>query len=191
MIIGLYGYTDKRPVLYALMHLLQTLGDVAVITPNRHLTRLIEGHLDMGNIGNTLMCISDLSPDEVWENIQHTPDDFMHVIYDLHDTIAEVDLNIHVLGSEFEDGEKDFLDCLEKKPANIKLLYDGKISRDKTTYNVSVGLEYLSISELIERNKMLMPVANKQLAQALACILHQELKLPEKTVFNILTNRRG
>lgn len=192
MIIGLYGYTDKRPVLYALMHLLQSLGDVAVISPNRHLSRLLEDHSDSGHIGNTLLNVTDLSPDEVWAEIQHSPDDFMHVIYDLRDSVAaDVDLNIHVLGSEYEDGEKEFLECLTSAPIQLKLLYDGKMSKDKEAYNVQIGPEYLGIVEYIERNKVLRSLGNKSLAQALSKILCKDLSIPEKTLNNILAGRKG
>lgn len=191
MTFGIYGYTDKRPVLYALMHLLQNLGDVAVVTPNRHLTRLISDHSDMGHIGNTFICITDLSPDEVWEYLQHNPDDFSHVIYDLQDSVVDVDLAIYILGSEYEDGEKDFLECLPQEPVVIKLMYDGKPAKEPAAYNVAIGPEYLGLVEYIERNKILKPINNKQLSKALAKTLSKGLEISEKSLLSVLAGRRN
>jgi len=191
MKIGVYGYTDKRPVLYSLINLLQVIGDVAVITPNRHFKRLTSGNTDLGHFGNTLICVSDWTPDEVWSQIEHNPEDFTHVIYDLSDNVAETDLDIHVLGSEYEDGEQEFIEMLPEL-VNLKLMYDGR-QGPKGYYNVAIDSSYLSVVEKMERNKTNVSFANKQLNQALSKILAGKLNIAENTLvkmFDQLSRRR-
>ena len=69
MQIGVYGYTDKRPIIYALMKLLQKTGDVALFSNNRHYKRLLENGESTGHMANIMISISDASPDEVFEEI--------------------------------------------------------------------------------------------------------------------------
>lgn len=190
MILGLYGYTDKRPVLYSLMYLLQSLGDVVVITPNRHLLRLNENYSDLGHIGNVLVHVTDLSPDEVWSELGHRKEDFAHIIYDLTAFVTNTDMNIHVLGSEFEDDEEELLDCLEAKPLYLKLMYDGKPNK-KVNENIQVTADMLRLVEYIERNKLLVAIPDKNLTKAMTKDLAQVLQIPERSVTHILMGRRG
>ena len=42
MQISIFGRTDKRACIYTLLKTLQPMGDVAVVTNNRHFMRLTE-----------------------------------------------------------------------------------------------------------------------------------------------------
>ena len=42
MILSVIGDTDKRPIMYTLLKVCQYLGDVLLVTNDRHYARLIE-----------------------------------------------------------------------------------------------------------------------------------------------------
>ncbi len=162
MRIGVLGFTDKRPILYPLMKLLQSTGDVVVITDDRRFKRLLEDYASPGHLGNIMICVTDATPDEVWEEIDHSEDDFDHVIYDLRDTLHEdIDMYIHIKGSDFEDGEKDFLECVDTY-TSIKLMYDGKPERTKETINLPITLKLLSTLEVLENKKCIITYAKQK-----------------------------
>jgi hypothetical protein len=173
------------------MHLLQKMGDVVVFSPNRQLSRFLPDHSDEGMIGKIQIYITDFTPDEVWEKVQRNPDSFDHILFDVRDQVVEgADLNIHILGSEFEDGELDFLnDCVEDVHY-IKVMYDGKQSKNKDTYNVKLDEGYLLIIERMERNSVVAPIRNKQLAEALGRIMDGVSGHSGKTIRSALMERR-
>lgn len=190
MKIALYGYTDKRPVLYSLMHLLKKMGNVVVFTPNRQLSRFLPDHSDEGMIGNVQVYVTDFSPDEVWEGVQRNQDDFDYIIYDVRDQLVEgVDVNIHVLGSEMEDGEADFLDGCVIDYYRIKLMYDKKPAKDKSYKSVKIDEGYLLKVERMERNSVLCSLQNKDLAIALASFLEEKSDKSAATMRKILMER--
>jgi len=186
--IGLYGYTDKRPFLYNLICALQASGDVAVITANRQLKRLTGDRTDLGYFGNTLICVTDLSPDEVWSSIGYSPDDFHHVIYDLTDSIADVDKSIFILGSEFEDGEEDFMGMLTDVQ-KIKLMYDGK-QGPRDFLSIPISADYMGAAEQMERNKVYMSFRNKQLEGAVVKLVAKEMGLTESGLLRYLSQHQ-
>lgn len=61
MQITVFGRTDKRACIYTLMKILQPLGDVAVITNNRHFTRLTEDGGDFGFYQNISIFVTDVT----------------------------------------------------------------------------------------------------------------------------------
>lgn len=188
MRIGLYGYTDKRPLLYTLIAALQVSGDVAVISPNRHLKRLVEGYSDLGHFGNVLICVTDWTPDEVWSHLEdENEDEYDHVIYDLTDNIVDdTDLNISVLGSEYEDGEEDLIDMLQSVD-KVKLMYDGK-SGSKEFTSIPISSDYLGSVEMMEKHKRYVTFNNKQLNQYVAKVLSKPLNLPPNTIIKHLNS---
>lgn len=189
MRIGVLGFTDKRPILYPLMKLLQSTGDVVVITDDRRFKRLLEDYASPGHLGNIMICVTDATPDEVWEEIDHSENDFDHVIYDLRDTLHEdIDMYIHVKGSDFEDGEKDFLECVDTY-TSIKLMYDGKPERTKETINLPITLKLLSTLEVLENKNVLLPMPSKKINKVIAKLIAPVIKIKMSDALKLL--RKG
>lgn len=189
MIIGVLGYTDKRPVLYSLLKILQATGDVVMITDDRHFKRLLKDNAPLGHFLNILICVTDATPDEVWTEIGHEQDDFDHVVYDIRTTLPhDIDLYIHVSGSSLDEGEEDLLECIEEY-RKIKIAYDGKFSNDKNTLNIPVYSNTVANVELIENKKILPPFKDKKLKKAIASFVAKPLGLSEKNAI-VLLNRR-
>ena len=82
MIINIIGNCDKRPVLYTVMKICQTLGDVLVITNNARLLRLSDTWDSFGHYQNTMIAYTQ-------EGIDDFLDDFAYLIdFDRIDQIA-------------------------------------------------------------------------------------------------------
>lgn len=189
MIIGVHGYTDKRPVIYALMKLLQSTGDVALFSNNRHYKRLLENGESQGHMANILIAISDASPDEVFEEVGYSVDDFEHIIFDIQDTIPDhLSLIIYVKSYEPNEDEQSFLDILGNYQT-IKITYDGK--RQKDAINVIPVSQIWKSLEEIENYRILSPIPSAELNKGIAGILAPLLNIKLKTALTILTRRWG
>lgn len=186
MKIGVLGFTDKRPILYALLKILQATGDVVMISDDRHFKRLLKDNAPLGHLLNILICVTDATPDEVWAEIGHEQDDFDHVVYDVRTTLPDdVDLYIHVNGSSLDEGEEDILECIEAY-RKVKLVYDGKVSADKSTLNIPVYSSIIANVELIENKKVLTPFKDKKLNKVMASLVAKPLGMTEKDAVAIL-----
>jgi hypothetical protein len=187
MIIGVLGYTDKRPVLYSLLKILQSTGDVIMITDDRHFKRLLKDNAPLGHLLNILICVTDATPDEVWAEIGHEQDDFDHVVYDVRTTLPDdIDLYIHVNGSSLDDGEEDLLECIEEY-RKVKIAYDGKPSIDKGTLNIPVYPNTIANVELIENKKILTPFKDKKLNKVITSLVAKPLGLTNKDAVALLS----
>jgi len=189
MLIGVYGYTDKRPVIYALMKLLQATGDVALFSNNRHYKRLLAPGESQGHLANMMIAISDASPDEIFEEVGYSQDDFEHVIFDIQDTLPEnLSQIIYVKSYSPNEEEQAFLDILGTYKT-IKLTYDRK--REKDAINVAPLASLWKSVEEIETYRILNPVPSPDLNKGLAALLAPELNLKVKTALKLLTRRWG
>ncbi|THF74755.1 hypothetical protein [Cohnella fermenti] len=189
MRIGVYGYTDKRPVIYSLIKALQATGDVAVISSNRHYKRLLEFGETQGHMANVMIVVSDATPDEIFEEVGYTADDFEHVIFDIQETIPDhLDLTIHVKSYAPSEEEQSFLELLGEH-RTIKLAYDGK--REKGSIHVIPSALIWKAVELIETCQVLHPIPSKELNQGLALMLAPYLKMKPKMAYSLLTRRWG
>jgi len=187
MLIGVYGYTDKRPVIYALLKLLQATGDVALFSGNRHYRRLLENGESQGHMANVMIAVSDASPDEIFEEIGYTTDDFEHIIFDLQDAIPEeLSLILYVKSYPPDDEELSFIELLGTY-TTVKLVYDGK--REKGAINVAPLSPLWRSVEQIEAYRVLAPLASKELNAGLAALLAPALNISAKTAFAILNRR--
>lgn len=193
MIIGLTGETDNRALLYPLIKLLSAKGDVAVITPNSQLRRLIEEpNSDEGSFLNTYVVVTQLSPDEVWQEISQEPADFNHVIYDLQLNVADnVDVYLHVYDYGIDEKEEEFLSMIEgfANIEKVKLSYDGK--REKDSGNVRVtSNDYAAINKT-EYMKEFVAFNNATVVKALQDTVGDKLGLSSAAITNVLKKARG
>ena len=126
MHLGLYGSTDKRPLVYALFKLLQNYGDICFLTKNRQHLRLSDTHESGGHFQNVMIVVTDLSYDEIWEEISQNPHDFQHVIYDMdQDFPNNLDLTIVCRTMVKADGEDEHLNWIHSDKEEVKFDYDG------------------------------------------------------------------
>ncbi|XID94280.1 hypothetical protein ACF3MZ_07085 [Paenibacillaceae bacterium WGS1546] len=189
MQIGVYGYTDKRPVIYALIKLLQATGDVALLTNNRHYKRLLQPGESQGHLANIMIAVSDASPDEIFEEIGYTADDFEHVVFDIQDTIPDrLSLILHVKSYAPNEDEQSFLELLGDY-RTIKLTYDGK--REKDAINVAPLTTLWRSVEQIETYRLLLASPSKELNKGLAQVMAPYLNLGARSAYSMLTRRWG
>ncbi|MFB9277209.1 hypothetical protein [Cohnella cellulosilytica] len=189
MQIGVYGYTDKRPVIYALLKLLQATGDVALFTNNRHYKRLLQPGESQGHFANIMIAVSDASPDEIYEEIGYTANDFEHVVFDIQDTIPDdLSLVLHVKSYAPNEDEQSFLELLGSCHT-IKLTYDGK--REKEAINVAPLTTLWKSVERIETYRLLLASPSKELNQGLAALMAAHLNMSVKNTRLLLTRRWG
>lgn len=189
MQIGILGFTDKRPILYPLMKLLHYVGDVIIITDDRRFRRLLEDYDLTGHLANIMIHVTDATPDEVWEEIDEDESDFDYIIYDLRDTLHEdIELYIHVKGSDYEDGEEDFLECVDDY-IPFKLMYDGKVDNDKKTISLPITLKLLATLEVLENKKVLLPLPDAKINKNLAKLMAPKLNIKLNDALKLL--RKG
>ncbi|RJX39152.1 hypothetical protein D3P09_16805 [Paenibacillus pinisoli] len=187
MQIGVYGYTDKRPVIYALLKLLQATGDVALISNNRHYKRLLEHGESQGHMANIMIAISDATPDEIFGEIGHSPDDFEHIVFDIQDTIPD-DLThiIYVKSYKPDEEEEAFLDLLGDYQV-FKITYDGKPERGAV--NIQPTPLLWKTVENIEFYKVLYALPSKELNMGVASLLTPSLNMPPKSSLTLLNRK--
>ena len=189
MLIGVYGYTDKRPVMYALMKILMSTGDVAFFSNNRHYKRLLDFGESQGHFNNVLISVSDATPDEVFEEIGYSADDFDHVIFDIQDAIPEnLTKLIYVKSYPPSDDEEAFIALLEDYQT-VKLTYDGR--KEKGAIHLAPLSSVWKSVELIETYRILNPIPSKELNRGLAGLLADSLGISVKTAYQLLTRRWG
>lgn len=129
MQLGLYGSTDKRPLVYALFKVLQNYGDVCFITKNRQYLRLTKERESGGHYQNVMIITTDASYDEVWEEIGYNPDDFSHVIYDMELEIPDnLDLTIACRTMVKDEYEDEALTWMNSPIEEVKFDYDNESS---------------------------------------------------------------
>ena len=178
MIVAVYGKTDKRPVIYTLMKLFQKLGDTCLVSNDRHYTRLLEDGETTGHYQNIFVAVSDAMPDEIFEEIGYTVDDFENFIFD--DTIPDnADIIIFVEGCVITELEQETLDYLD----NYVSIGIG-FGKNMVPYTVDM----FKNMELIEGKKFLTEV-DKKLTKKLASALSKPLNMPATTICKVVNKR--
>lgn len=112
MILSVYGHTDKRPIMFTILKVIQSLGDCLLVTQDRHYLRLLEEGETVGHFQNIMIVVTDSSPDEVFEEIGHNATDFEHVIYDGF-IAGDSEHVIYVQGAMQSEEEEATLEYLE------------------------------------------------------------------------------
>ena len=114
MQVTVFGQTDKRPVIYTLMKIFETMGDTCVITNNRMYMRLMEdGPGAQGMYRNVTICVTDATADEMWDDVDLAPDDFEFVILDnLYN--EDTNLLLYVQGGGWEADDLYLFDMFEE-----------------------------------------------------------------------------
>ena len=181
MVISLLGQTDKRPVLYTIMKLFQTLGDTILITNDRHLKRLIETEGNPGHFQNILVYVTDSSPDEVFAELGYTMDSFEHCIFDCTEVVPDYTNTLIYVGSsgQMSEDEETLLSMFpEHKVINLGF-------GDKC---IPYTLDMFKFVEQTEGLKHL-GTAPVQIANRLATFLTEPLKMSVKSITKVVTGK--
>lgn len=171
MVINVIGECDKRPVLYTIMKICQTLGDVLIVSNNTRLKRLSDTRETYGHYQNTMIAITADGIDDFFEDFMYDLSDFEFVVID-NIVKADADLYIYVKGysvSEFESDTMEYIDEYE----TIEL-YKGKLLDSKT----------LLACEEFEAFSDMCPI-NSKVAEKVATILAKKLNKPVKNLIGI------
>jgi len=172
--ISIFGRTDKRTCIYTLMKILQPMGDVAIITNNRHLMRLTEDGEATGYYQNIAIFVTDATADEMWQEIGHSPEDFEYVILDGQYN-EDTKLNIYVLGAGVEAGDEYLFDALEDMVV---------INMGKGKNAVPYTKELMQKLEHIEYYKQLV-LPSQQMANILSKALSEKINLSTKNIAKV------
>lgn len=179
MVLSIIGETDKRPVIYSLLKVCQYLGDVLLVTNNRHYTRLIEEREEdleviAGHFQNIFIVVTDKTPDEASQAIGYTSDDYEFIIYD-NKMDTSGDVIIHVAGCEMSEWEYSFLEYLNEEDYHTINLGFGKKNVIPLTGKMFANCE------LVEGKRTLLPIDTK-LTGTIVKLLSPLVNIPEKTL---------
>lgn len=175
MVINIIGDCDKRPVLYTVMKICQTLGDVLLVTTSSRLIRLSDTGSSCGHYQNTMIAVTSEGIDDFWDEFTYTAADFNFVIVDNIIT-ADSDCTIYVQGLVQSPLEQEYLEYLEDY--EVIELYKGKLTDGNT----------LLRCEEFEALKTLCPI-NSKIATKVGSILAKYLRVDAKKLVTIATEQ--
>lgn len=161
MVINIIGDCDKRPVLYTILKVCQTLGDVLLITNSSRLSRLSDTRESYGHYQNIMIAITHEGIDDFFEDFIYDVTDFEFTVID-NIVAAEADLTIYVKGmceSEEEKTNIEYIDNYE-----VVELYKGKYIDAKTMIKCE---EFESLKDLCPINAKIAAKIAPMLAKVL------------------------
>lgn len=159
MVINIIGDCDKRPVLYTIMKICQSLGDVLLITSSSRLVRLSDTGESMGHYQNTMIGITYDGIDNFWEDFVYDVQDFEYTIID-NIVEAEADVVIYVEGMVQSEQEQENLEYIEDYKT-ISLYSSAGFTDSKTLRNCE---EFEAYRDMCPIN----PKLSKEVAKILA-----------------------
>lgn len=179
MVVAVLGETDKRPVIYCLMKLFQTLGSAAVFTADRHYKRLIDNGTNIGHYQNIFIAVTDASSDEIFQEIGYNSVDFEHIIYDCVDQVPDYfDELIYVGGAGGPTEEEQIILDMYPTHKRINLGFGEK--------NIPYSIDMFKVVEQVEGLKHLGP-QHPQISQRIATIVSERLKMPVKNILKVVS----
>lgn len=164
MIINIIGDCDKRPVTYCVIKILQSLGDVLLVTTSNRLIRLSDTGESGGHYQNVMIGVTSEGVDDFFEEFNYNRNDFNNIVVD-NVIEAEADLTIYVEGMTESENEKYVLSLLESY--KTVRLYKGKLIDGTTAYKM----------EQFEALRDMTPM-NAKVIKAVAAALSETLKIP-------------
>ena len=172
MIVNVIGDCDKRPVIYSLMKIFQTLGDVLLVTNNSYYRRLSDTGESGGHYQNVMLAFTNEGVDDFFEEFRYDYDDFSYVILDNVIT-GDADVSIHCYSLVDSDNIKEMIEYIDDiKGINI---WDNK--------GVS---SYAAACERFEAYKLMHPMP-APIVREIALILAEPLKASAENVYKIGT----
>lgn len=171
MVINIIGDCDKRAVLYTVMKIAQTLGDVLVVTSSSRLCKLSDTRESGGHYQNTMICVTDQGIDDFFEDFGYSADDFSYVIID-NIVSADADLYIYVEGMAMSEFDKDLLEFIEDY-ATIPL-YKGKMLDGSAPYKIE---QFESLRDMCPVSKQVAIEVSKVLSKKIGTSSDNLLKM--------------
>ena len=171
MIVNLVGECDKRPIIYTLMKVFQSLGDVLLLTSDHRLLRLSDTRENEGHYQNVMIAYTTDGVDDFLEDFSYDLTDFTHVIID-NLVAGQADVTIYCHGLIDSEQEKDAVEYVEDVQ-HIDL-YKGKGVQGITMYNC----------ERFEVMRNMPPIHNT-CAMDVARIMHGPLNTSEANITKI------
>lgn len=173
MTISVIGDCDTRPVIYTLMKICQSLGDVLMVTSNNRLLRLSDTRDSFGHYQNTMIGYTTDGIDNFWEDCIYDLSDFEYIIIDNMIT-AEAGVVIYCRGLLESEEEKDNLEYIETYTTID--LYAGDLAGKQTLFNC----------EEFEAYKDMCPI-NPKLAEKVAAALAEPFGMRKDSLVKIAT----
>jgi hypothetical protein len=184
MIIVCNGYVDKRPIVYSLIKLLDAFGEVAVISQNKQLQRLLEDRSSSGFYNNTFIVVGEYTPDEVFSETEYKKEDFDHIIFDTYDTVpGDYDVFMHCRSFGMSDAEREIIEYISGV-IQYNFVYDGR--KEMGCWNIPVTVPLIKSVEEFEAKKLMVPIQSKDLTRSISRLLAPKLDITEKKAVNIL-----
>ena len=171
MIINIIGDCDKRPVLFTVMKICQTYGDVLLVSNSSRLSRLSDTGDTYGHYQNCMIAITQDGIDDFFETFMYDITDFEYIIVDNIIT-ADADLVIYVAGLTQSSNEKDNLEYIEDY--ETVELYKGKL----------IDANTLMRCEEFEATGDMCTIAPK-VAEKISGILAKHLNVDPKKIYTV------
>lgn len=171
MVINIIGDCDKRPVLYTVLKVCQSLGDVLLVSSSSRLIRLSDTRESYGHYQNTMVAITQDGIDDFFDEFMYDLTDFEYTIID-NIVAAEADLVIYVKGMIESETEKDNLEYLDGYET-IEL-YKGNLVGGNTMVNC----------EEFEALRDLCPISPK-VAEKVSQVLAKALNADAKKIYDL------
>ena len=176
MKICVFGQTDKRAVIYTLLKLCQTMGDVCFISYNTYYNRLINDVSTEEFFQNIAVFITDASAEDAFAEINHVPEDYDYIIFD-NKWDESADVFFYVEGAGPEAYDSDLIENLGEKLIKIK------IGTGKGAIPYSVKM--FTAIENTEYYKKFLPI-NDKLSSDISKALTSHLGMPTKNIQKVV-----
>ncbi len=184
MVISVYGFSDKRPIIYSCLKLLGSLGRTLFVTNNPQYIQLSENFERDFSIDD----ISILIPTESINDIDENFEDYDYVLLDL---IAEVVENQDIaIIIDHVDNYKTWLEEFEKPP----IYYIQKGNKLDKTDKVAKFIYASSVESTlsrIEKDKLFYPISNGTHNKTLASILNEITGIKTAELLKYLKKKVG
>lgn len=173
MVINIIGDCDKRPVLYTVMKICQSLGDVLLVTSSSRLIRLSDTGESYGHYQNTMIAVTQDGIDDFWEQFIYGVSDFEFIIID-NLVSADADLVIYVKGMIESEAEKDNLEYIDSYETID--LYKGKLLDATTMIRCE---EFEALKDMV--------TVNTKVAEKVSTIMAKALNTDAKKIYAMAT----
>ena len=171
MLINIIGECDKRPVLYTIMKVAQTLGDVLLVSSSKRVLRLSDTRDSGGHYQNTMICTTDGGIDDFLESFEYSIRDFEYIIVD-NIVAPDADVYIYVEGYERSEFEEDMLEYIEDY--STIPLYKNKLLAADTMYRLE---RFESLGDMAPISKVLATEVAKVLAPKIGTTVDTVVKI--------------
>ncbi len=111
MTINVVGTGDNRPVIYTLLKVCQTLGDVLLVSNRDYIFRLSSTAESGGHYQNVMVGYAEAGIDDFYSTFSHDKEDFFYVITE-NAVDADADLTVFIksMSKDANEAVLEFLD---------------------------------------------------------------------------------